>query len=50
MAYNVIAGTHPHSIARWTRGASLFRVSAGDVVTCTITNTHLTSTWWHKTR
>ncbi len=49
-AYNAIVGSHPHTIAPRTRGTAVFSVKAGDVVTCTITNTKLTSSWWHKTR
>ena len=49
-AYNAIAGTDQHPIVPRTRGAATFSVAAGDVVTCTITNTKLTSSWWHRTR
>ncbi len=49
-SYNAIVGSHSHTIVPRTRGAAVFSVNAGDVVTCTITNTKLTSTWWHKTR
>ena len=48
--YNAIAGTPAHTLVPRTRGAGVFDVGVGDVVTCTITNTQLTSTFWHKTR
>ncbi len=41
-AYNAIVGSHSHTIAPRTRGTALFNVNAGDVVTCTITNTKVT--------
>ena len=49
-AYNAIVGSQPQTIVPTTRGAATFSVAAGDVVTCTITNTKLTSSWWHTTR
>ncbi len=39
-AYNAIVGSHSHTIVPRTRGAAIFNVSSGDVVTCTITNTN----------
>ncbi len=41
-AYNAIVGSHSHTIVPRTRGTAVFNVNAGDVVTCTITNTKLT--------
>ncbi len=40
--YNAIAGTPAHTLVPRTRGDATFSVAAGDVVTCTITNTKLT--------
>ncbi len=42
VAYNAIVGSHSHTIVPRTRGTAVFNVNAGDVVTCTITNTKQT--------